>query len=148
MNLIIRAEASMLQNKTTIYPFKTNDAGRSSSKRPNQKNDCTVRAVALARALPYDTAYELMAGDGRKCSAGFDVVKWLDNQTWAKKIAFPAVKGQKRMNPVSFTDAYPKGIYICRVAKHVFTVIDGVVQDTFVSRPDRCIYTAWLISTD
>lgn len=137
----------MIQNQTINYPFQLNDAGRSLSKRPKQKNDCTVRAVALARGIPYDSAYELMAGEGRKCSAGFDVVKWLDKQDWANKISFPAVTGQKRMNPVSFTDAYPNGIYICRVAKHVFTVIDGVVQDTFVSRPDRCIYTAWLISS-
>lgn len=135
----------MLQNQTSSYPFQLNDAGRSTSKRPKQKNDCTVRAVALARALPYDTAYELMAEEGRKSGTGFDLVKWLDNQDWAKKIAFPAVKGQKRMNPVSFTETYPKGIYICRVAKHVFTVIDGAVMDTEKPRSNCCIYTAWFI---
>lgn len=34
------------------------DAGRSESRRPRQKNDCTVRALALALELRYDDAYD------------------------------------------------------------------------------------------
>jgi len=128
------------------YQLQRTDAGRASSKRPRQSNDCTVRAVATARGMEYDVAYDLLAAEGRKCERGFHLEKWLNVQPWARKMPFPAVKGQRRMNPHTFCKTYTTGRYICRVAKHVFAVIDGVVYDTFADRPDRCIYTAWEIT--
>lgn len=128
------------------YPWLAVDAGRSTSKRAKQKNDCTVRALATARGLPYDDAYDLLAAAGRKCGRGFAFSKWINEQPWAKKISFPAVKGKRRMNPATFSQQFPHGRFVCQVAKHVFAVIDGVVHDTHASRPDRCIYTAWAIS--
>lgn len=125
------------------YPTILTDAGRAQSKRPRQKNDCTVRAIALARNLPYDEAYELLALAGRKCAKGFVLKTWLKEQSWATMISFPAIKGQRRMNPATFVQNYPTGRYICKTAKHVFAVIDGVVYDEGENRPDRCIYTAW-----
>jgi hypothetical protein len=127
------------------YQFKPTDAGRAASDRPRQKNDCTVRALALARGIPYDEAYDILKAAGRKCSRGFAFPDWLNSQAWAVKMPFPAVKGRRRMNPATFTKAYPTGVFICRVAKHVFAVIDGVVLDTAENSPDRCIYTAWRI---
>ncbi|MCG3204307.1 MAG: hypothetical protein KCHDKBKB_01022 [Elusimicrobia bacterium] len=133
------------QSWSLSYPFREADAGRAKSIRPKQSNDCAVRALAMARTLPYDEAYDLLAAAGRKSWRGFALHKWLNQQTWAKKIAFPPVKGQRRMNPATFCQKFREGVFICRVAKHVFTVIDGIVYDTFASRPDRCIYTAWKI---
>ncbi len=124
------------------------DAGRSASRRPRQKNDCTVRALALSRGLPYDDAYDLLKEAGRGCGERFDLGRWLDGQVWATKISFPAIKGEPRMNPVEFRRRYPVGTYVCRVAKHVFTVIDGVVMDDKPVRGDRCIYTAWQINRE
>lgn len=131
------------------YFWILNDGGRSQSKRPRQKNDCTVRALAIARGLPYDMAYDLIKDAGRTCSRGFHFPKWMSSQPWGRKISFPAVKGQRRMNPSSFVVSFPKGRYICQVAKHVFSVVDGVVQDTFENAPDRCIYSCWeIVATD
>lgn len=127
------------------YPWLASDGGRKGSKRQKQKNDCTVRALATARGLPYDEAYDLLADAGRKCSRGFRFSTWINTQPWAKRITFPAVKGQRRMNPAAFTQQFPRGRYICQVARHVFAVIDGVVHDEFQNRPDRCIYACWEI---
>lgn len=127
------------------YRFRHSDAGRAQSLRPRQKNDCTVRALALARNLPYDEAYDILKAAGRKCERGFQFPDWINRQPWATKMPFPAIKGQRRMNPAYFTEAYPRGAFIARVAKHVFAVIDGVVLDTAENSPDRCIYTAWRI---
>jgi len=121
------------------------DAGRSKSRRPRQKNDCTVRALALARGLGYDDAYERLKAAGRDCGQRFDLGRWLGGQAWATKIPFPAIKGQPRMTPADFRRRYPVGTYICRVSKHVFVFIDGVVHDDAPLRDDRCIYTAWKI---
>lgn len=127
------------------YPFQKTDAGRSMSKRPKQGNDCTVRSVALVKRMAYDDAYDMLAAAGRKCFNGFDLGMWLMKQPGVVKLSFPGLKGQRRMNPVQFCQEYPEGRYICRVAKHVFAVIDGTVYDTFMSRSDRCIYLAWRI---
>lgn len=128
------------------YPWVCTDGGRASSSRPRQRNDCTVRALAIAGSLSYDDAYDLLKEAGRKCSRGFQFSAWLNRQGWAARISFPAVKGQRRMNPATFVQRFPKGRFICQVAKHVFAVIDGVVFDSFENRPDRCIYAAWEIT--
>lgn len=127
------------------YPFHQTDGGRSLSKRPRQNNDCTVRAVALAFGWSYDQAYDWLAAEGRECSRGFHLDEFLAERG-AKQISFPAVRGQRRMNPATFCDQFKTGRYICRVAKHVFAVIDGVVHDSLEQRPDRCIYKAWEIT--
>lgn len=128
------------------YPWISTDGGRATSARPKQKSDCTVRALAIARSLSYDDAYDLLKDAGRKCSRGFQFSTWLNAQEWARRTSFPAVKGQRRMNPATFVQQFPSGRHICQVAKHVFAVIDGVVFDAFENRPDRCIYAAWSIS--
>jgi hypothetical protein len=47
-------------------PFSFNDGGRQLSKRPRQRNDCTVRAVAIACDFSYDSAYDLLEGQWQK----------------------------------------------------------------------------------
>jgi len=128
------------------YPWVCTDGGRASSSRPRQRNDCTVRALAIAGSLSYDDAYDLLKESGRKCSRGFQFSTWLNRQKWAARISFPAVKGQRRMNPATFVRQFPKGRFICQVAKHVFAIVDGVLLDSFENRPDRCIYAAWEIT--
>ena len=127
------------------YPVEITDGGRSKSKRPRQSNDCTVRAIAIAMGLDYDDAYDWLAAEGRESWSRFNIDEFLKDRG-ARKISFPAVKGKPRMNPATFCKEFPKGRYICNVAKHVFAVVDGVVHDAFENRPNRCIYTAYEIS--
>lgn len=127
------------------YTWIYTDGGRASSSRPKQKNDCTVLALAIARNLPYDEAYDALKDAGRKCSRGFDFVKWIQTQPWATRIAFPAVKGQRRMTPAQFCRDFPKGTFILRLTNHLFVVKEGVVYDAFENRPDRCVYACWSV---
>jgi hypothetical protein len=128
------------------YQFVYSDAGRSDSRRPKQKNDCTVRALSLALGMQYDEAYDLLAEAGRRCSSKFDFSAWIERQSFAKKIAFPAVKGQPRMNPVEFARQFPKGLFIVKVSKHILLFRDGVAFDDYKVGDGRCIYTAWEIN--
>lgn len=130
------------------YPMIFDDGGRSQSKRKRQDNDCTVKALAIACLVPYDYAYDLLASHGRKSHRGFALPHWLNSQAWCERLSFPGVKGERRMNPATFCQTYTQGRFICRVAKHVFAVVDGVVHDEFENRPDRCIYLAWRIPLD
>lgn len=122
------------------YTFVHTDAGRSTSRRSRQRNDCTVRAYALCFNLSYDQAYEFLASKGRKSGKGFRIDPVLPN-----KISFPPVAGVKRMTLANFCRLYSEGRYICKIAKHVLPVIDGVVYDTDRSDPERCVYVAWRI---
>jgi hypothetical protein len=129
------------------YPIVINDAGRSKSKRPKQDNDCTVRATATVFSIPYDQAYDLLKFHGRKSHKGFHYNELADELVIDGKAlkwrAFQAVKGQRRMNPVSFSQRYPVGRFIVRTAGHVFAFINGVAYDDTPEGPNRCIYGAW-----
>jgi hypothetical protein len=61
---------------------RSRDGDRQRSKRPRQRNDCTVRAIAIACALSYDSAYDLLLkADVRKCSRGIRVRPLLVGET-------------------------------------------------------------------
>lgn len=132
--------------------FLATDAGRAQSRRPRQSNDCTVRALALATGTDYDDAYDTLAAAGRRCARGFHFRAWAKGATfngfsfeWA---AFPAVKGDWRMNPVRFAIAHPEGRFILKTAKHVLAVVDGVIMDSTPRQGPmglewRCVYGAW-----
>lgn len=144
---VIENHLIIVKPYTFTYPFVKDDAGRSQSKRPRQRNDCTVRALTIACQIPYDEMYDFLADKGRKSWKGFNL-KWLeDGMSFfghrVEKTTFQAVKGQKRMNPKTFSEQFTKGRYVVKVAKHVFAFVDGVSHDTFQERDDRCIYVAW-----
>ena len=48
-----------------MFQYQFNDGGRSQSKRPKQKNDCTVRALAVSAQMSYDDAYTILKKYGR-----------------------------------------------------------------------------------
>lgn len=127
-------------------PFDKHDAGRSLSRRPRQSKDCTVRALATAASAPYDVAYDALMKSGRKAARGFDIRAWARTAefngfrfAW---LSFPAVKGQWRVNPVTFALAFPQGRFILRVAGHVLACVDGRVSDICKSSQNSCVYGA------
>lgn len=124
------------------------DAGRASSRRPRQTNDCTVIALALARRLSYDDAYDQLRAAGRQSGRRFNFRPWIEAQGWARRIAFPAVKGRPRMTPVRFVQDFPKGYYILRTAHHAIACIDGVLYDQVAVRESMCVYAAWEVTRD
>jgi hypothetical protein len=90
--------------------FVFDDGGRSQSKRPKQKNDCTVRALAIACEITYDEAYEMLAAAGRSCSRGFaPFSRWAQKEPGLEWTPFPAVKGRRRMNPTKFCHLFRQG---------------------------------------
>ena len=130
--------------------FNLNDGGRSTSKRPKQTNDCTVRAFAISFNMGYDIAYEYLAKQGRECSQGFELNKLLEKtpnlfDKKVTKLSFPAKKGVSRMNVKDFVSQYTNGTYIIRVSKHMACVKDGVLEDTYNSYPFKCVYTAFKV---
>ncbi len=131
----------------TSYPFVVDDAGRSKSRRPKQKSDCVVRALALLLQKPYDTIYDELAEAGRKCSRGTAKTIWKEflADKGAVRISFPAERGERRMNLPEFCRIHPERRYVVQMAHHLTAVIGGVVHDTFAPGDERCIYACWSI---
>lgn len=125
--------------------FVDTDAGRSESCRPRQRNDCTVRALALTASMPYDDAYDRLKQAGRKAGRSFELARWLPGSGIPfTKVSYPAVAGQHRMTLGEFAlSDGSDGRWIARCAKHVIAVIDGVIHDDGRPRFEACVYNAF-----
>ena len=125
-----------------------NDAGRKQS-RPKQTSDCTVRALSITTNTSYDVAYDFLKGRGRKSSKGFFFPnRCVDDYALGHRFIwkpFPLVKSKKRMSPERFIEEFSEGVYICKTVRHVYAVVDGVINDMFVVDwyEGRCVYGCW-----
>ena len=136
---------------TRTLPHIYTLAGRKYIK-PNERNDCTVRALSISTNRGYDIAHNFLKDRGRKCRKSFLFPKKCSNDyalghefTWQP---FPLMKGEKRMSPERFAVKFPKGIYICKTVKHVYAVMNGVINDAYkIDWYDgRCIYGCWQVT--
>lgn len=108
--------------------------------------DCVKRA--FTKVLDMDYKEVSLALNRFKKTTG--AKKFNSNNNWKpfikklgwKKLSFPAVMGEQRMNGYSFCKAYPKGKYVLRMAKHLSSCVDGVIYDTWDCR-EKCVYNAW-----
>lgn len=137
------------------YPYMKTDGGRSQSKRPKQRNDCTVIALAVSASLTYDAAYDIVASRGRKCAEGYWFpfgFKTIRSGPMPEAgvrfdwISYPAVKYDRREHIDSFARSHKKGVFVLRLSKHVCAVVDGVVHDTHRTYDERCVYGAWKVT--
>ena len=147
-------EKSLLINRMgLLHPYihrtALHDGGRGQSKRPRQKNDCTVRAIATATHITYDEAYELLAKAGRVCSKGFAFAPWADKAVvngcsfhWQ---ALRKQPGKPRVNIAVFCKQYKQGTYIIKVKRHVLAVINGLCHDCFISDGLRAVEGFWRV---
>jgi hypothetical protein len=131
--------------------YQHDDGGRSTSRRPKQKQDCVVRAIAIVcgPAATYDWSYDFLADAGRKSGRSTPKKIWqmlLNNWSAFDKQSFPAVKGFPRMTLELFALENQIGRFIVQCAGHITTVIDGVVHDDFEPRHDACVYAVWKLA--
>ena len=110
-------------------------------------SDCVVRAISKAFDNDYlETRREL---NRVKRELGFQSYK--DTKFLYKhledyeRIILKAVRGEPRIKGYDFTEMYPKGTYILKMAGHISVMIDGVIYDTWDCRY-RTVYTAWKVN--
>jgi hypothetical protein len=110
--------------------------------------DCVKRAFTVAMDKDYmEVQREL---NHLKKETGAKVFN--DNHNWKayvskqgwKKLSFPAVKGEPRMDGYTFADTFPKGTYVLRMAGHLTVCKDGVIYDIWDCRK-KCVYNAWKV---
>ena len=140
-----------------------------SIKARNEKNDCFVRAVASASGSSYDAAHSFVGETfGRIERKGTMFVDSTMKQIEGKlqefgqvKVKFEELPKNKIKNTYklhgeiidrqktvkSFIKTNPKGTFIVLVAKHAFTIKDGVLIDNQGEefRPTRKVQSAYRV---
>ena len=146
--------------------FARIDVGDGRRSKEAKGRDCTVRALTVAIAVSYETAWDMLYKfQAVQRTNAFDLGGLLDQRLldspalrltnasnhstgyhWTVKqaLSFPAVKGKPRMTPAAFVKKYPIGRYVLSLAHHVVAVREGVVVDTWDCMK-RCVYKAWEI---
>jgi len=105
--------------------------------------------LAVVTGRTYDQTYDLLKQADRRRHRGFHLGPWLQSKGYKLDewkivpLALPAVKRERRMNPVTFIKQNPHGRWIVKTAGHVFAIVNGIAHDIHPEPDDRCIYKAW-----
>jgi len=112
-----------------------------------ERNDCTVRALAISTGMPYYDCYMYLASFGRKPNKGTNIRKFFKNNKMVFNFVFTKLKFRKSITLNKFVKKYPEGTFYVRKSRHVFVVKDGVAID--MSKPSTyCRITdAWEVTS-
>jgi len=108
-----------------------------------ERNDCTVRSMAIATETSYSKAYMKMATAGRKRNCGFHVSDILKTKSVHFNHLFKKLPFRKPITLQKFILKYPQGIFYVQKYGHVFVVRDGAVLDTYRPSAFVRITKAW-----
>lgn len=120
------------------------DGGRAAAGWKGEKvGDCVVRALAIATMLPYNHVYrELfsLAGESPRNGVKKEVYKrWMLDRGWNWK---PVMGIGTGCTMHLCAEELPSGILVLSLSRHVATVKDRVLYDTYDCSRDgtRCVY--------
>lgn len=108
-----------------------------------ERNDCTVRALAISTGLPYSDCYTILANFGRKPNKGTNIRKFFKNNSSVLGFSFKKLRFRKQITLNKFVKKYSLGTYYVRITKHVFVVKDGVAIDMTKPKPFCRVTDAW-----
>ena len=130
--------------------FNYNDGGRAAAGYRGNTGDCVVRAIAIATGKPYKEVYNALWAGGIffKETSRTSVAKRMSDKTTSprngvnRRVYHPYLLSLGMVwTPTMFigqgcrvhlqADELPGGILIVRVSKHLTTMVDGVINDTF-----------------
>lgn len=124
-----------------MIKYVYNDAGSPN----NERNDCTVRTLAITTKAPYLRAFAILCNAGRKRNRGFHIQKYFKTN---KRVLNHFFKKLSFRNPITinkFVQRYPSGTYYALIRGHVFAIIDGTVYDIITPKPGQRIKMAWRV---
>jgi len=152
-----------------VYASEVINSYKESAKAKNEKNDCFVRAVAAASGSSYDAAHSYVKEVfGRQDRQGTQFVNSTMKTIEGKlqefgqvKVKFEELPKEKVVNTYklygelidrqktvkSFIKDNSRGTFIVLVAKHAFTIKDGVLVDNQGEelRPTRKVQSAYRV---
>ena len=141
--------------------FQNNDGGREKAGYKGSTGDCVTRSIAIASGLPYqkvyDDLYKLSTNWRLNSNSRYANVAKPQNDSprtgvikdvydsYIKSLGFkwiPTMKIGQGCKVHLRKDELPQGKLIVRVSKHITSVIDGVINDTYdpSRNATRCVY--------
>src|SRR5262245_13596547 len=112
-----------------MIPFCQTDSGREDEGYGHESHDCTVRALALLRDIPYQDAHRVLKNLGRRKGHG---IQFRSNLRTLELEQCPDLCCRTLESIMPEMQA---GRFIVRIHHHVFCVIDGTVHDTWPPNP-------------
>ena len=159
--LLGRKDGVDFRNEYQCLDFLYNDGGRVKSGYKGRTGDCVTRSIAIASGLPYQKVYDDLwnlskewrlqsnskhakAAKPQNDSPRSGVFKDVYDP-YIKSLGFlwfPTMKIGSGCKVHLRKDELPSGKLIVRVSRHITTVIDGVLNDTYDCSRDgqRCVY--------
>ncbi len=138
-----------------------NDGGRAEAGFKGQAGDCVCRSIAIASELPYIEVYKALSEGtgsqraskrtGKRASSARNGIntkrKWFKD--YMTNIGFKWVATMQIGSGCTVHlrhDELPQGRLVVAVSKHMTSVINGVLNDTYdCSRQGtRCVYGYWI----
>ena len=134
--------------------FEFNDGGRQKAGFKGHTGDCVTRAIAIVTGKPYKEVYdtintmsinERITKRKKKKSNARTGVFLKTYQKYLESLGYewiPTMQIGQGCKIHLRSDELPSGHLIIRVTKHITTMIDGVINDTYdCSRQGtRCVY--------
>jgi len=109
------------------------------------KNDCSVRALAVATGVPYAVASVAYSVLGRRLKTGTQV--GLSERLHIEILGMTKVTAVEGMDLETFLRVVPKRSYVVHKIGHAFAVVDGVVHDwENTTRPGTRITRVWKVT--
>ena len=113
--------------------------------------DCVKRAITRSTGMDYMEVQRQLnrhkkVTGAKEFNSDRNPEHYVETVLNAKRMSFPAVKGQPRMNGERFCKAYPSGSYILQMAGHWSCCVDGVIYDTW-DCSEKCVYKAWEVKS-
>ena len=128
--------------------FKKYEMVRKSSKKSQERNDCSVKAVSMAGRVSYKEAHRRCAEHGRINNKGMmnsQINSTLEDLGFELQLIENLYqKNGSKYTPKTIGKRLKAGYYIVYVKGHVFPVINGTVFDWSANRQHR-IYQAYKI---
>jgi hypothetical protein len=155
MSEVVRSATGLRVIESHAPKFVHDDGGRAAAGyKGDAPGDCACRAIAIATGTPYQTVYDALNGLGQRER----VTKRRRHKSGARTGVHKATF-RKFLTDLGWTwvptmfigggckvhlraDELPSGRLIVSLSKHLTTVIDGVVHDTYDGSRDgtRCVY--------
>lgn len=137
--------------------FVVDDGGRAAAGYKGLTGDCVTRAIAIAAQLPYQQVYDALNETARKhewagrSGGRSDARRGVHKQTIARYMKSIGWEWTPTMFIGSGCTVHlraeelPPGRLVVSVSRHITSVINGVVHDTYDPTREgmRCVYGYW-----
>ena len=133
-----------MTTKPLPLPLCGTDGGRSFA-HPQEKNDCTIRATAIAFGVPYEEVHAHMAEKGRRPRHKTRRAVWEPVILQYGAVSH-SYYGGKRMTLARFLRENPTGRWVLHMRGHVTAVVDGVILDSSHQGAKRWILKAYQVT--